>query len=215
MTERLEIKSFARSGENQEKPKRENINDEQEKNGLGLPETLSVGGLFVVMFIVFLILVLGYNIVLKATVFVVIALIAAGIWFRNGEANVRKTFVKLSKFLLFGAIFMIVLWAMSEGMNLRRGYNLARSYTKSEQAGIIKPAELAKGIYPVNQGEGEISGWFEPRGKIRIESKDNGCLVLTPGGGKIACSDVTKIYKQGPIKIYALTDQRDSLLIVE
>jgi hypothetical protein len=83
--------------------------------------------------------------------------------------------------------------------------------------GSIKPIELDKGIYPINQGMGEISGWIEPQGAGRywIDSPDGGFLILTPGGAKIHSSDVARWPKSGPFKVYALTDQRNSTLHIE
>jgi len=81
----------------------------------------------------------------------------------------------------------------------------------------INPIELQKGIYPLSQGAGELSGWIEPQGSGRywIDSPDGGFLILTPGGAKIPSTDVARWPRSGPIKIYALTDQKNSTLHIE
>jgi len=83
--------------------------------------------------------------------------------------------------------------------------------------GGINPIELQKGIYPLSQGAGELSGWIEPQGSGRywIDSPDGGFLILTPGGAKIPSSDVSRWPKSGPFKVYALTDQKNSTLHIE
>lgn len=81
----------------------------------------------------------------------------------------------------------------------------------------ISPIELQKGIYPLSQGAGELSSWIEPQGSGRywIDSPDGGFFILTPGGAKIPSSDVARWPKSGPFKVYALTDQKNSILHIE
>lgn len=81
---------------------------------------------------------------------------------------------------------------------------------------LIKPVGLKKGIHLVNQNAGELSGWKEPEGagKLRIDSADEGYLLIMSDGAKIPSSNIAS-YTSGPFRFYALTDQRASKIIIE
>lgn len=81
---------------------------------------------------------------------------------------------------------------------------------------LIKPVGLGKGIHLINQNAGELSGWKEPEGagKLRVNSADEGYLLIMSDGTKIPSSNIAS-YTGGPFRFYAITDQRQSSIIIE
>ena len=93
------------------------------------------------------------------------------------------------------------------------GSGNAEASTKSEN---VKPLDKPMGTYPINKTAGQIDdNWMQPQGRLHIVSPDNGCLLLTPSGTKIPCSEVETLYRGEPVKFYAITDQLETKLVVD